>query len=243
MYFSAMAWPSIATSYFFLVLYRLSCSCLCHNPHRHKTWGKKLLLMPGRGCFHGCVSLINIQLCGCFYYGIERVGFGLWWRSCSIFYLEETGGSCPNKKNSGRRNAISIYIPVANSFTPERDEITLPRCQIPFQPRISRDRVLSGISPSWIRVFPAKIISEKSWKNSDANSRLHSIEIGKTSPGGRLRDDAIFRPFLPKMVVCPRVNLIERGCWFPYDDRNKANPDPSCECRNGEDDSVIIARK
>ena len=48
------------------------------------------------------------------------VGFGLWWRSCSIFNLEETGGSCPNKKNSGRRNAISIYIPVANSFSPER---------------------------------------------------------------------------------------------------------------------------
>ena len=23
----------------------------------------------------------------------ERVGFGLWWRSCSIFYLEVTGGA------------------------------------------------------------------------------------------------------------------------------------------------------
>ena len=33
--------------------------------------------------------------------GIEKVGFGLWWRSCSIFYLEVTGGSCSNKKDRG----------------------------------------------------------------------------------------------------------------------------------------------
>ena len=25
--------------------------------------------------------------------GIEKVGFGLWWRSCSIFYLEVSGGA------------------------------------------------------------------------------------------------------------------------------------------------------
>ena len=47
----------------------------------------------------------------------EKVGLGLWWRSCSIFYLEVTGGSCLNKKNRSRRNAISIYTPIA---TPER---------------------------------------------------------------------------------------------------------------------------
>ncbi len=51
------------------------------------------------------------------------------------FLSRSYGGSCLNKKNRGRRNAISIYIPVANSFTPERDQIPLPRCQFPDQPR------------------------------------------------------------------------------------------------------------
>ena len=33
------------------------------------------------------------------------------------FLSRSDGGSCLNKKNRGRRNAISIYIPVAISVT------------------------------------------------------------------------------------------------------------------------------
>ena len=36
------------------------------------------------------------------------------------FLSRTDGGSFPNKRNRSRRNAILIYIPVANSFTPER---------------------------------------------------------------------------------------------------------------------------
>ena len=45
---------------------------------------------------------------------------GLWWKRMLNFLSKIDGGSCLHKKNRGRRNAISIYIPVANPFTPER---------------------------------------------------------------------------------------------------------------------------
>ena len=51
---------------------------------------------------------------------IERVGSDSGGEGCSIFYLEVTGQAVFNKKNRGIRNAISIYTPIANSFTPER---------------------------------------------------------------------------------------------------------------------------
>ena len=46
--------------------------------------------------------------------------FGLWWRRLLDFLSRPDGGSCPNKQNRGRRNAISIYILVANSFNLDR---------------------------------------------------------------------------------------------------------------------------
>ena len=54
------------------------------------------------------------------------------------FLSRSDGGSCPNKNKIGGRNAISIYIPVANSFPPERAFFgakLLFRDQIPDQPR------------------------------------------------------------------------------------------------------------
>ena len=108
--------------------------------------------------------------------------FGLWWRRLLDFLSRSDGGSCPNKKNSGRRNAIWIYIPVANSFTPER---AFSVTKLPFRDAkfLSNRTSLATViflefrpcNEGWIWLFPAKIISEKSWKTSDANSRLHSI--------------------------------------------------------------------
>lgn len=60
----------------------------------------------------------------------------------------------------------------------------------------------------------------------------YGIKTGKTATGGRPRGNSLFSPFLPKMVVCPRVNLMKRGCWIPKVERNKASPDPSCVWRN-----------
>ena len=103
---------------------------------------------------------------------------------CSIFYLSRSdGGSCPNKKNGGRRDAISIYIPVANAITPERASLVT---KLPFRSAkflSNRDRVLARNLPlsiqawmlEWPQLLSAKIISEESWKNSVANSRVHSI--------------------------------------------------------------------
>lgn len=45
--------------------------------------------------------------------------FGLWRRRLLDFLFRSNRESCPNKKNAGRKNAISIYIWVANSFTSE----------------------------------------------------------------------------------------------------------------------------
>lgn len=39
----------------------------------------------------------------------------------------------------------------------------------------------------------------------------YGIKTGKTATGGRPRGNSLFSPFLPKMVVCPRVNLMEKG--------------------------------
>ena len=47
---------------------------------------------------------------------IEKVGSDSGGEDCSIFYLEVTGEAVLIR---GRRNAISIYILVANSFTPD----------------------------------------------------------------------------------------------------------------------------
>ncbi len=38
----------------------------------------------------------------------EKVGFGLWWRRLLDFLSRSDGGGCPDKKNRGSRNAISI---------------------------------------------------------------------------------------------------------------------------------------
>ena len=49
--------------------------------------------------------------------GTEKVGSDSGDESCSILYISKTdGGSCFNKKNRSRRNTISMYIPVTNSF-------------------------------------------------------------------------------------------------------------------------------
>ena len=49
----------------------------------------------------------------------ERVGVGLWSRRVvRFFYLEVTGEAVLIEKPD-RRNAISIYISIANSFTAE----------------------------------------------------------------------------------------------------------------------------
>ena len=50
-------------------------------------------------------------------YRTERVDSDSGGEGCSIFYLEVTGEAVLIRKNRGRRNAISIYIPVANYFT------------------------------------------------------------------------------------------------------------------------------
>ena len=61
--------------------------------------------------------MIDYQIyCGI---GIERVGVDFGGEGCSIFYPEVTGGAVLIKKTD-RINAISIYILVANFFTPER---------------------------------------------------------------------------------------------------------------------------
>ena len=63
------------------------------------------------------------------------------------FLSRSDGGSCLNKKNSGRRNAISIYIPVANSFTSERAFFVT---KLPFRDAkflANCDRVLLQNSP------------------------------------------------------------------------------------------------
>ena len=52
--------------------------------------------------------------------GIEQGKFGLWWRRVvRFFYLEVTGEAVLRKKTD-RRNAISIYISITDSFTSER---------------------------------------------------------------------------------------------------------------------------
>ena len=108
------------------------------------------------------------------------------------FLSRTDGGCCLNKKNRGRRNAISIYIPVTNSFAPEQ-AFSVTK----FLTNTSRNRVLSWISP-WVEICPkffnfsrhlfplqkrgsnsgltfrspqlfsAKMIIEKIMKNSDA---------------------------------------------------------------------------
>ena len=52
-------------------------------------------------------------------FSTERVSLDLMEKSCSIFLTRSYGGSCPYRKLD-RRNAISIYISIANSFTSER---------------------------------------------------------------------------------------------------------------------------
>ena len=84
--------------------------------------------------------------------------------SVRFFRLQVTEGAVLMRKTD-RRNAISIYIAVANSFTPEHAFFVtkLPFPDAKFLPNC--DRAPSGISPSWIRVFATKIISRFSWPN------------------------------------------------------------------------------
>ena len=56
-------------------------------------------------------------------------------------YVERPGGCCSNKKNRGKKNVISMYIPVANSFTPERDFSDQISCRR-YEFLADRDRVL-----------------------------------------------------------------------------------------------------
>ena len=77
----------------------------------------------------------------------ERVGSDFGGEELFDFLSRSDGGSCLNKKNSGRRNAISIYIPVANSFTPERAFFVT---KLPFRDAkflANRDRVPLQNSP------------------------------------------------------------------------------------------------
>lgn len=52
------------------------------------------------------------------------------------FLSRTVGGCCPNKKRKGRRNAISIYIPVTNSFA----QNARFREQIPGKPHTHSSR-------------------------------------------------------------------------------------------------------
>ena len=78
---------------------------------------------------------------------IEKVGFGLWWRRLLDFLSRSDGGSCLNKKNRGRRNPISNYIPVDKSFILERAFSVTKFHFGDAKFLTNRDRVLSGISP------------------------------------------------------------------------------------------------
>ena len=79
--------------------------------------------------------------------GTERVGSDFGGEELFNFLSRSDGGSGHNKKNSGRRNAISIYIPVANSFTSERAFFVT---KLPFRDAkflANRDRVPLQNSP------------------------------------------------------------------------------------------------
>ena len=72
----------------------------------------------------------------------SKVRFGLWWRRLLDFLSRSDGRSCPNKKNRGRRNAISIHIPIAKSFTPEHafsDDLEVWRVAGTFNPETRRE--------------------------------------------------------------------------------------------------------
>ena len=110
--------------------------------------------------------------------------FGLWPRMLLDFLSRTNGGSYPNKKNTGRRNTISIYIPVAKSFTPERaffvtklpfrDANSLPTATVflrPFwtgwnsSPFAALTREVDSSPDFPVAAFlPVKIISEKNMK-------------------------------------------------------------------------------
>ena len=116
-------------------------------------------------------------------FGTEKVGSVSGGEVARFFYLEVWGGAVLIRKKTDRRNAISINIPVANSFTPERAFFVT---KVPFHDAkfLSNRASLATVfflefcpcqfRPECPQLLSAKIISEKSWKNSDANSRLHS---------------------------------------------------------------------
>ena len=62
----------------------------------------------------------------------ERVGSDFGGEGCSISLSRSDGGSCPNKRNADRRNAISIYIWLR---IPSLQQNYLPPFQISFQPQ------------------------------------------------------------------------------------------------------------
>ena len=98
----------------------------------------------------------------------ERVGFGLWWRKVvQFFYIEATGEAILIEKTN-KRNAISIYISVASSFSADYScQIIRPPFQIPSYTQLRSFRNVAQLNPSILPSkfgsFPAKIRRISSW--------------------------------------------------------------------------------
>ncbi len=143
---------------------------------------------------------------------VERVGFGLWWRRLFDFLSRSDGGSCPNKKNSDRRNAISISIRLTNFFIPERAFFVT---KSPFRGAkfLSSRASLATVfflefRPAESGPSPPKSQAKKSWKPSDANSRLYRVCVKQAEVSIRWRSVAGLGFFLSPCFVSYGIVLI-----------------------------------
>ena len=109
-------------------------------------------------------------------YGVrtEWIGFGLWWRSCSILYLELTGRAVLIRKTKVEETQFQFTFR-SRILSLQSARSSWPNCSSATKFLISRDRVLS---PSRDRLSPTLSCQhykrKKTWRNLDANSRLHS---------------------------------------------------------------------